>query len=77
MSKETDTWCSGVWWDTIKKIFSPKMAWAEQGLSRNAPGLKFAFLRKYNWICLNVRPAKIMQVPSLSDCIWYYFQFIR
>lgn len=64
-------------WDTIEKIFTPNMARAEQGLSRNAPGLKFAFPHRYYWIRLNVRPAKIMQVPSLSDCIWYYFQFIR
>lgn len=56
------------------------MAWAEQDLSRNVPGLKFAFVYRDNWTCLNVRPAKIMQVPSLFNFIYYhyhYFKFIR
>ena len=52
-------------WETIEKIYSQEMTRAEQGLSRNVPGLKFAFVYRDNWTRLNVRPAKIMQVPSL------------
>lgn len=40
------------------------MARAEQDLSHNVPGLKFAFVYRDNWTRLNIRPAKIMQVPS-------------
>ena len=55
------------------------MARAEQDLSHNVPGLKFAFVYRDNWTRLNIRPAKIMQVPSLFNCIYYYcyFKFIR
>ena len=59
-------------WETIEKIYSREMTRAEQGLSRNVPGLKFAFVHRDNWTRLNVRPAKIMQVPSLFKCIYYY-----
>ena len=57
-------------WETIEKIYSQEMTQAEQGLSRNVPGLKFAFVCRDNWTRLNVRPAKIMQVPRLFNCIY-------
>jgi len=31
-------------WEMIDKIYSREMTRAEQGLSRNVPGLKFAFV---------------------------------
>ena len=43
-------------WETIEKIYSRGMTRAEQGLSRNVPGLKFAFVYRDNWTHLNVRP---------------------
>ena len=41
-------------WAPIEKVYSQEMAQAEQGLSRNVPGLKFAFVDRDNWTRLNV-----------------------
>ena len=53
-------------WDSVKKIYSQEMERAERGQSRKVPGLRYAFVYCDNWTHLNVRPAKIMQVTSLS-----------
>ena len=49
-------------WKTVESLFAQEMERAENGLSRKVPGLKYAFVSLDNWTCLNVRPAKIMQV---------------
>ena len=53
-------------WETIEKIYSQEMERAERGQSRKVPGLRYAFVYRDNWTRLNVRPAKIMQVTSLT-----------
>jgi len=54
-------------WESVKKIYSQEMERAERGQSRKVPGLRYAFVYRDNWTRLNVRPAKIMQVTSLSS----------
>ena len=49
-------------WHTIQKVFAEDLERAENGLSRNFPGLKYAHVYRDNWTRLDVRPAKIMQV---------------
>ena len=53
-------------WDSVEKIYSQEMERAERGQTRKVPGLRYAFVYRDNWTRLNVRPAKIMQVTSLS-----------
>lgn len=53
-------------WKTIQKVFPEDLERAENGLSRTVPGLKYAHVYRDNWTRLNVRPAKIMQVCSVS-----------
>lgn len=45
------------------------MARAEQDLSHNVSGLKFAFVYRDNWTRLNIRPAKIMQQRHMVAAI--------
>jgi len=54
-------------WQTIEKIYSQEMERAKRGQSRKVPGLKYAFVYRDNWMRLNVRPAKIMQVTNLFN----------
>ena len=53
-------------WKTIEKVFAEDLERAENGLSRKVPGLKYAHVYRDNWTRLNVRPAKIMQVCTVS-----------
>ena len=53
-------------WETIQKVFTQEMEKAEMGMSRKVPGLKYAYVYRDNWTCLNVTPAKIMQVCIIN-----------
>ena len=53
-------------WETIQKVFTQEMEKAEIGMSRKVPGLKYAYVYRDNWTCLNVTPAKIMQVCIIN-----------
>ena len=49
-------------WSTIVQIYNTDLYRAKNGLSRRVPGLKYSYIVRDNWTCLNVLPAKIMQV---------------
>lgn len=52
-------------WETIQRVFTEEMEKAEMGMGRKVPGLKYVYVYRDNWTCLNVRPAKIMQVSLI------------
>lgn len=52
-------------WETIQRVFTEEMEKAEMGMGRKVRGLKYAYVYRDNWTCLNVRPAKIMQVSLI------------
>lgn len=49
-------------WETIEDIYKVDLMRAKNGLSRRVPKLKYSYLVRDAWTCLNVLPAKIMQV---------------
>jgi len=49
-------------WKTIQKVFAEDLDRTENELSQKVPGLKYAHIYRGNWMRLNVRPAKIIQV---------------
>ena len=64
-------------WETIESIFKDEMNRAEMGLSREVPGLRYAYVFRDNWTRLNVLPAKIMQVLKLNKSTSQFLDLIE
>lgn len=56
-------------WETIEAVYRSDLSRARRGVSRRVPDLKYSYVERDAWTKLNVHPAKIMQVYSLTSVV--------
>jgi len=59
-------------WQPIIDQYGRDQTRVEQNLARRVPGLRYSFVHRDSWTCLNVLPAKIMQQRYMISALQEY-----
>ena len=66
-------------WDTIARVYNGDLFRAKQGFSRRVPGLRYSYVIRDTWTCLNVLnyAGSCCSFPSFLGLSVTYYPFVQ